>query len=325
MNTDREHGFYHVLIRVTLSGAAAGTVVALFSRWFWIAELFSHFRVYYLLALILLALTFFWTSHRYLLMLSIALAIPNAWYVWPYLSPVINYAQAAERDADALHIVAHNLKLSSPEFGAALNYLQRSDADILILAEFTRGWRAALVPLEATYPHRVQRPRTHPWGMAIYSRVPLLNLEQLQLTEHDNVQFHFTLSVSGRPVELFAVHLFSPVKPGFAHRRNQQLEELAALVSASKHPALVVGDMNITPFSPYFAEFLSKSGLQDTRRRWGFHITWPTHPIPLWIPIDHCLAAPELNVASVDRGPNIGSDHYPLEIRVGGSSAADTI
>jgi hypothetical protein len=43
-------------------------------------------------------------------------------------------------------------------------------------------------------------------------------------------------------------------------------------------------------------------------------VTWPSLPLPLWIPIDHALADPGSGVADVRIGPAIGSDHYPLEI-----------
>lgn len=325
MESDSERSFYHVVIRLTLLGAAFGTLMALFSRWFWVAELFSHFRLYYLLALILLALTFLWTSHRYLLALSLILALPNAWYVWPYLSPLPAAAQAAQPESSGLFIIAHNLRAGSREFEPTLAYLQRSDADILVLAEYTRGWATALASLDELYPYRVTEPRAHPWGLAIYSRVPLTDLERVELAPGDNVQFRATLSINNEPVELFAVHLFSPVRLGFASRRNEQLRTLAALVRAAEHPAIVVGDLNITPFSPHFASLLDDAGLVDVRQRWGFHFTWPTAPLPLWIPIDHCLADVRVDVADVRRGPNVGSDHYPLEIYVGRSPAATRI
>lgn len=323
MNTDRERGFYHVVIRMVLLGAAFGSVMALFSRHFWFAELFSHFRLYYLLALVLLALTFLWTGHRYLLLLSILLALPNAWYVGPYLSPLMTRMQAAQATSAKLTLVAHNLKYTNQSIAPVLNYLREIDADVLVLAEFTEDWRTALAPLEEIYPYHVFEPRRNQWGLAVYSRIPFESVETLQFSDIDDVQVRATLLLGGEAVELFAVHLFSPVKPSFARRRNEQLRELAARVRSASAPAIVIGDMNITPFSPYFTDFLRDSGLHDARRRSGFHVTWPTHPVPLWIPIDHCLVVPELLITGVEQGPDVGSDHYPLEVQVSGTKIAE--
>jgi endonuclease/exonuclease/phosphatase (EEP) superfamily protein YafD len=74
--------------------------------------------------------------------------------------------------------------------------------------------------------------------------------------------------------------------------------------------------MNLTPFSPYFDQLLKSANVVDARRPAGFHFTWPTHPVPVWIPIDHVLAHPALRVRSVRRGRDAGSDHYPLELSI---------
>ena len=97
--------------------------------------------------------------------------------------------------------------------------------------------------------------------------------------------------------------------------RNRQLDELARLV-VSREWVLVIGDLNVTPFSPYFRRLLDRSGLVDARQPQGIHVTWPAYPIPLWIPIDHGLASPGLPVTDVRRGPDVGADHYPLEITI---------
>ncbi len=78
----------------------------------------------------------------------------------------------------------------------------------------------------------------------------------------------------------------------------------------------MIGDLNLTPFSPFFKELLERSGLADARKPLGLHVTWPTMSLPVWIPIDHCLAGTGLRIGEVRRGRDLGSDHYPLEIRV---------
>jgi endonuclease/exonuclease/phosphatase (EEP) superfamily protein YafD len=75
----------------------------------------------------------------------------------------------------------------------------------------------------------------------------------------------------------------------------------------------MVGDFNVTPWSPLFADLLRDSGLADSCRGFGWQPTWPTRlPAMFRIPIDHCLHG--AGVAIVDRrvGPEIGSDHLPL-------------
>ena len=110
------------------------------------------------------------------------------------------------------------------------------------------------------------------------------------------------------------MHLYPPTSPERASRRLIQLERLAEEVRTAAAPRLVTGDLNLTPFSPHFHQLLARSGLLDARQAQGLHVTWPSLPLPLWIPIDHALADPGSGVADVRIGPAIGSDHYPLEI-----------
>jgi endonuclease/exonuclease/phosphatase family metal-dependent hydrolase len=136
-----------------------------------------------------------------------------------------------------------------------------------------------------------------------------------------SVNVHVIVDLPGQPVELVAAHLSSPSSPERGAMRNTQLRRLAGLLGKAARPAaspviprLVVGDLNVTPFSPYFHDLLEASGMEDARRVHGVLGTWPT-----WLPagrlhIDHCLAEPGLAVSRVSLGPTVGSDHYPLEI-----------
>ena len=76
----------------------------------------------------------------------------------------------------------------------------------------------------------------------------------------------------------------------------------------------MAGDWNITPYSPYFDELKKRSGLKyEITTIFPAH-TWPSPFIlPLFqIPIDHILYKGDLQLISKERGPAMGSDHYPL-------------
>jgi len=131
-------------------------------------------------------------------------------------------------------------------------------------------------------------------------------------------QQRVSLALIARPVD-------PPIPPApmAAAARNRQLAALAALLgqppdatNSGRVQRLLIGDLNLTPFSPYFSDLLTQTGMEDARRVYGYHGTWPTWMLPLQIAIDHCIAEPGLGVTRVARGPAIGSDHYPLEITV---------
>ena len=311
-----EQTFLRVLIRVVFVGATLGSVLALFARHWWFAELFSHFRLYYLLAQAVLLLVFMHRRHPVMLTLTILLAVPNAWSVGPYLLPLVSGSSQPAASAPGVSISVINLNYRNSHHEPVLSYVGEHSPDVLILLEFTPRWAERLAELPSVYPHAILEPREGPFGMAMLSRFPLDAADTFDLGLPGSANIHAVVDTGALAVHLFAVHLQPPTNAVRAGYRNMQLTNLASLTARAGDRVLAVGDLNLTPFSPFYEDLLTQSGLTDARRPQGVHVTWPTMPLPVWIPIDHCLAGGGVTVADVRRGRDLGSDHYPLEIRV---------
>ena len=96
--------------------------------------------------------------------------------------------------------------------------------------------------------------------------------------------------------------------------RNRQFEELARTAFEEESSVMLIGDLNITSWSPVFWELLRKGGLTDSRQGFGIQPTWPVWLPVLLIPIDHILVSEKIVIHSREVGPNIGSDHYPVVV-----------
>jgi endonuclease/exonuclease/phosphatase (EEP) superfamily protein YafD len=96
--------------------------------------------------------------------------------------------------------------------------------------------------------------------------------------------------------------------------RNDQLRALAHLAAGLEPPKVLIGDFNLSPWSPFFPPLLKQAGLVNARDGFGILPTWPTFFVPAMIPLDHCLVSPEARVTNIETGPDIGSDHLPLII-----------
>ena len=101
-----------------------------------------------------------------------------------------------------------------------------------------------------------------------------------------------------------------PVSADLARDRNEQLATLAEFARQSTHPLLLVGDLNISPWSPHFARLLADSGLRDSG--YGISPSWPVGWLPLQIPIDHALFSAGIHIKYRKTGTDLGSDHYPI-------------
>jgi endonuclease/exonuclease/phosphatase (EEP) superfamily protein YafD len=308
------------LMNPALVALAAVTVLACFARVSWIAELATHFRLQYAFTALVLAGAFLVRRRRRLALVAVAVLAANAWHLAPYLLHAVITESVAAPAGAAVEVVSLNLLVRNHDHADVRRYLQRRDADVLVLSELTPTWVEALAPVISAYPHRLVKARKSAWGLGVYSRYPLVDTELTTLGVADSSHVAATLRLPGGDVQLLGVHLVSPTLPGRAEKRNRQLVALASRLGPpramidGRAPRLLIGDMNITPFSPYFRDLLAQTGLKDRRGASGLVGTWPTWVMPLQIPIDHCIADPDLDVSRIARGSIVGSDHYPLEI-----------
>jgi len=124
-----------------------------------------------------------------------------------------------------------------------------------------------------------------------------------------------TYASSSGPLEAMITHLSWP-STAYHTEQSQVLRKV--LAQMPKDRLILSGDFNSTPWS--FERRKDDVGYGLTRRDRAVP-TWPTGdgpwrgPVALpFAPIDHVYAGPGWATTSVRRGPNLGSDHYPLVV-----------
>jgi endonuclease/exonuclease/phosphatase (EEP) superfamily protein YafD len=272
----------------------------------WPFELMCHFRQQYFV--ILLGCTILQAivrGYRWML-LGAVLAGMNGWTLWPYLS--IPETQTAV--LPKLEIVSTNVFSGNQTPQKVLEYIEQIDPDLVVAVEVTPEWEERLSVLDEEFPHQVVQSRAGNFGIALYSRLPLVSFRFAPLSE-GNSAIVVQTEVDGTPVTLIAAHPYPPGGSRNTRFRNVQLAELARLAAAVEGPCLLTGDLNVTPFSPAFQQLLTAGELSDPRLGTGLKPTWPAGRRILQIPIDHCLVG-RVASARINVGPDVGSDHYPI-------------
>jgi len=195
-----------------------------------------------------------------------------------------------------------------------LEFLRTVDADVILLMEVNERWMTALAPLRPHYLEVIADPREDNFGIALFSRVTSTNGAVIRLSRAEVPSIVTTLLINGQSIVLLGTHPLPPGSAEYARLRNEQLGEIAAHIQRCTSPAIVFGDLNTTPWSPYFTELLRKSGLRNTSQGLGLHGSWPA-VLPVGrIPLDHCLVSSNLHVLDKQLGPQVGSDHLPVVI-----------
>ena len=111
---------------------------------------------------------------------------------------------------------------------------------------------------------------------------------------------------------IIATHPLPPVSTEYWESRNAQLKSIAENVRDSAIPTMVCGDLNTTPWSPFFRDFMNQTGLRPASLGQGIPPTWTGRTALLGLAIDYVTVPPEVQVVSRRIGPNLGSDHRPV-------------
>jgi endonuclease/exonuclease/phosphatase (EEP) superfamily protein YafD len=218
----------------------------------------------------------------------------------------------AEASAAELTVVALNVSRRNTDAGVAAAWLRRTGADLVVLSEYTPSAAASLAGLADRYPHRIEEVREGAWGIALLSRHPIAAGRVIYPGEVDTPVIDAAIELPRGRLRFLGVHPRSPVSGRHVAERDAQLRAVAALVAGEAGSTLVCGDFNDTPFSAGFREFRARSGLANAAAGQGYPATFPVGPVPVWIPIDHCLYGGDLEPVRVVTGPDVGSDHLPL-------------
>ncbi|MBP9128917.1 MAG: endonuclease/exonuclease/phosphatase family protein [Steroidobacteraceae bacterium] len=302
-------------VSIALTGTAAASLAALLAPLGWPFELFAHFRwqlVVAALALLLASLVL----RRPWMMVVACTTVLLQWLPAALLSGRASAHEppASKCDDDPLRVVTANAWFANADHAALVAWLSRSDADIIALQEITPQWALALETLARTYPFSKVIPREDPYGIALLSRWPIDAVQSMDFAGDGLPALVANLDVHGRKLQVIALHTRWPVLPGLQVARDRALQQAAALALAQPEATILLGDLNLTPYAPAFARLVAESGLRDAFAGEAWRPTWQAGFWPLALPIDHVLVPRRGCVTGYEIGPDVGSDHRPLQV-----------
>jgi endonuclease/exonuclease/phosphatase (EEP) superfamily protein YafD len=298
--------FFTSIGTLTLIGFAfVAVAVAMASLW-WLFELTTHFTAYWALDTAVLAVFFFVLKCPRRGVMALLLAVFFASGLVRYVVPSDDPRAGG---AATIEVTLFNLLHRNDRHADVLAFLRGQDSDVLVLQEYSPEWAAALKPLIDSYPHHAIEVRDSPFGNALLSKYPLEDIRWYPSKEVSNPYPSATLRVGDSSISLVALHPPPPVRRELASTRNSYLTAVGYM-----SPDVVVGDLNCTPWSPYFRRLLRETGLRDSGVGRGLKPTW--YRKGLSIPIDHVLVGDKVKVLSRDVGPDLGSDHRPVTVEL---------
>ncbi len=276
---------------------------------YWFMDIFSHFAVQYSFLALIMFLICLWKRFIPMAVLAILLFILNA----SILVDLGRSVHAAGQAETTFKIYSANIHKLNNDLSKLNHELHVVDPEIILLLEVTPEHVEQIRSVIQTYPYRIENTSIGDSGIGVVflSKFPVRNYHVSKLAERGNLLLEATLEINQKSVIFYGVHAQRPGLRNFNERKSQFFL-LARKINEHSLPVIVAGDLNSTPYSPIFRQLLKLSGLRDSREGFGWQPSWPTNFPPLWLPIDHILVSPEIQVYRRTTGSYFGSDHYPV-------------
>lgn len=305
------------LARLTRNIAIGGSIASWFASIHWIADFLAHLRVQYALVLLPCFALSVIRRERVAALAVGGLFVYNAWPTAPYFLPSHRSDQANSGETASHRILSFNVLRTNEQLESTLKEIIAQNADFVFLMEVQNAWKTYLEGVKDQYPH--QKLLTDPGytGVAFLSKYPWEKLEVITLGAVSNPSIDVQmprLDSSRRAFRLIATHPLPPLGSNLTGSRDQQLNALAERFR-NNEPNMMIGDLNLSPWSPRFAKLLQIADLTDASL--GKGITPTLTPLPTWlggIKVDHVLTSGPIGIERFRIQPSAFSDHQMVVV-----------
>lgn len=296
--------FILVTILITLL-----TITGYLGKFNYILDLTAHFKMQYLVVGFCTFFFFLLKRSKVWWIISLACILLNLIEILPWYLP--QSAIAAETTTGQLRVFQSNVLFKNKKYSQVISLVREEKPDIAVFIEVSKAWAKELTALKDLLPYAVVHQDSNKFGTAVYSRFPLKNvsIEEFQGPRKTVIG---SIKYEGKNLLIMATHPHYPVRKKTFTERNMQLAAMADYLEKVNNPVVVMGDFNVTMWSPFYQRFIEKTKLKNARSGFGVQPTWPSLMPLLAIPIDHCLVSPNIQVIKTRTGRNVGSDHLPI-------------
>lgn len=175
--------------------------------------------------------------------------------------------KAPERNTSVKISAAHiNVSSVDGSYAGLIGKLKNSDLDVVSFQEVLPNWSTLLKNnLKESFPYSAENVRIDLYGMAVYSKFPIVNLDTLI---HNEIPILVVeLMVEGTK-QARIINAYMP--PSFNSQMDQlqeaQLNFLRSYLGAEPESDLIMGDFNMVYWSRRIREFRNATNLENSRR-----------------------------------------------------------
>ena len=238
-------------------------------------------------------------------------------YTFMWKKQVKTVAKTELQPERQISLIVSNVLTPNTQYNLLLQQIRQHQPDLILTLESDAHWEQALSVLEDDYPYRVAVPLDNLYGMHLYSRLALKDIDVKFILSDEIPSIHATVILrSGQPVQLYCLH---PKPPSPTEAKDSTLRDAELLIVGDQikdldESCIVMGDLNDVAWSRTTRLFQRISGLLDPRVGRHFVNTFHAdYPLLRWS-LDHVFHSTDFALVQMQRLPHIGSDHFPVYV-----------
>jgi endonuclease/exonuclease/phosphatase (EEP) superfamily protein YafD len=214
-----------------------------------------------------------------------------------------------------LKVLTLNLHGESTDPEAFKLMVAAEDPDIILMSELPWNDESLPASLSAQYPYRAASRNGSPFDVVLLSRWTLAtwSVDRSAASFLPVLTAHLCdPSSKERCLTVVGLHSARPFGSGENLQQAHLHRAIDAVRGASEGHVIVMGDLNMTPWSAKFFEFVKTAGLNVYPQVRGLETTWLSR-FPLFgLALDHVLVGPGIQIVQSRIGLDVGSDHLPV-------------
>lgn len=225
-----------------------------------------------------------------------------------------------------IKLLISNVFIENDDYGKLLELIEKVNPDVILLAEPDEKWLNEISRIKKNYPYFIERPLDNAYGMALYSRLELINPQLKFLVEDDIPSIHTDVKLpSGDIIKLYCLHPRPPIPTESldSTERDAELIMVGKEIEKLDEPTIIAGDLNDVAWSRTTTLFQKISELLDPRIGRGLYSSFHADHWFIRFPLDHVFHSKHFRLADLQRLPNIGSDHFPIYIALSYETTAE--
>ena len=305
---------------------AACSILTMSARHWWVADVIANLRVQLIISLLgVILLLLIMRRWRIMVVVSAltlwqATALHSAFRTAGSTSEQSLFggdAGTVAGDEQRLRVFLANVLTRNQHHDQIIAQIHAADPDVIAILELSSALEDSLQrEFSSTHAYSVSESQDDGnFGIGLWSRYPLSHERVFHLNAPILPSIEADIQGPSRTIRFIATHSLPPIGARNFGHRNQHLALLAQRVRKQQQVTpscsqILLGDLNLTPWSPLFEDLLAATGLQNAAAGRGLQPTWYRWPVfPFGLLLDHGLHSRDLRCDRRSILAANGSDH----------------